>query len=257
MSAADRRRALMALKAEMRAALEAEKDRRKRKIIEAEYEEKLKTLIGPQQPEESATEKSPSVEERRGGEAAPRISKSELKKERRRQRELEERQSLVDKLGETDFSGREEERLNGYLPPGAEVVEIKADGSCLFHAIAHQLNAVKHCRDPATITRPVMHTANDVRMELAAFIRLNREEYSMFLETPLDEFCSQIEQGSVFGGEIEIRAANQCYGCDIEVYTENGVIKYSEGSPRNTMRLCYLKHKYATPHYNAIIVPNA
>jgi len=127
-------------------------------------------------------------------------------------------------------------------------LSMKADGSCLFHALADQI-----CHDP--------NRADKVREAIVNFMAGNRDVFKAMLplsdihpsqsdngpldrneNAQLDEYHRLLAKTRVWGGEPEIQAAAQRFGVTIMVHQENGnILRYNDGIGGNAAHIGYSK----------------
>ena len=131
---------------------------------------------------------------------------------------------------------------------GKVAISMKADGNCLFHALADQI-----CLDS--------NQAGEVRMAIVNFIADNRDVYRALLplsdihngqsqEYPLnldefaqfDEYLHLLAKDGIWGGELEIYAAAQYFGISIVVHQDDGKVHmYNDGANDNTANIGFAK----------------
>lgn len=108
---------------------------------------------------------------------------------------------LLDSFSERDMSV-------AYDPPG--------DGSCMFGAVAHQLNSLRIYRSSSTL-----------RQEVVDFMRANPYfSGSHFLESVLEEnrsnYLQRMERSSTFAGNIELSAMANLFNVRILIFSSLG-----------------------------------
>lgn len=150
---------------------------------------------------------------------------------------------------------------NKNFTPGYTVTGVKADGRCLFRAIAHAtcLRSGEHAPDETRQTE----LADELRAQVADELLKRREESEWFIEGDFDAYVKRIRQPYVWGGEPELLMASHVLRIMIAVFmidrSSGGLTnianygqEYSEGteSPINV-----LFHGYG--HYDMLeTLPN-
>ncbi len=149
-----------------------------------------------------------------------------------------------------------------YTLRGLTEHEIRSDGHCLYAAIADQL--INHGvglkapldiepREDAKSSSSDYQTTREVA---AAYITQNSDDFSPFLEEPLESYVKTIRETGEWGGHLEILALAKAYGVDINVLQADGkVAKIECGSKSSTVALwlAYYHHNYGLgEHYNSL-----
>ena len=185
--------------------------------------------------------------------------KARLKKERRKEEKAAEweanRQAALKEIASRPNlalleSKSFEHRLS---KEGFRIVEVAADGHCLFSAIGCQL-------DP-----PKDHW--ELRALAAKYLLEHRENYENFIELDLielnsdstsidkyEEYCRKIESTGMWGGQIDLEALRRSLGiCSIVFQAEGPELIFNAEAERK-IYLSY--HRFAFSlgeHYNALI----
>jgi OTU domain-containing protein 6 len=146
--------------------------------------------------------------------------------------------------------------------------EIRADGHCLYSAVADQL--VLHDiglvpRIPLTIAgeetseEKILLPYKAVRRTTAAYIKANADDFVPFLEEPLDEYVRKVGDTAEWGGQLELMALAKAYGVKISVLDGNGSVHEiggdDEASKEEEKRiwLAYYRHGFGLgEHYNSL-----
>ncbi len=90
-----------------------------------------------------------------------------------------------------------------------EIVEVAADGWCMFAALAHQLGA----------------SAKDLRKQAAEHMLQNAGEFGVFFEDgSFEAHCAAIAEGPEWGGEAELVALARVAGADICVVSADSEV---------------------------------
>lgn len=181
---------------------------------------------------------------------AKRGKKRDKKAEKERQREArmaEVRAGAGPALREIEM-----EALRARLTPaGLEIVEIAADGHCLYRSLAHQLSDSGEPTDYVTC-----------RKTCAEYIRAHPSDFVPYLlgegidEDGLPAYCERVEASAEWGGQLEITALAHARKRCVEVYSADAPPlvtggEYDANGPR--LRLAYHRHYYGLgEHFNAL-----
>lgn len=144
---------------------------------------------------------------------------------------------------------------------GLRMIDIPADGDCLYASISHQLQE-----------EGIEISVRKLRKSCAQYMRENKEEFASFIsdmdvvsagadstarwETYLQGVEKSADVGGTWGGELELKAASLIYEKTIKVYCVGGhsyTIGDQFSSPRDRqLRVVYLRHAYHLgEHYNS------
>ena len=203
-----------------------------------------------------------------------------LKKERE-EREREER--VAREVAEARAAGpsageAESAKLSAVLRPfGLRVREIKADGHCLYRAVADQLAARaparyreifeifsrSHTRD-AEANAPGDAPVSALRALAARVMRADADAYRPFLETGAAQdddgwsrYLADVESTAAWGGQLELQALAVGLKTPIEVFTADAPpVTMGEafaGEARGVaLRVCHHRHAFGLgEHYNS------
>lgn len=155
-----------------------------------------------------------------------------------------------------DMKQQERDRMLEYMKErGLQEKEIRADGHCLYSAVADQLEQLQiplgaQPGDKATIPYKVVRTA------AADYIEQHQDDFVPFLEEPLPDYLHKIRDTGEWGGQLELMALAKTYRTDISVLQDFGrveKIESGEGEKGKTMWLGYYKHGFGLgEHYNSL-----
>ncbi|KAK3945862.1 otu-like cysteine protease [Diplogelasinospora grovesii] len=140
--------------------------------------------------------------------------------------------------------------------------EIAPDGHCLFAAVADQLSS----HNIPLISTSVLPT--DIRIKepyklvrrtAADYMEQHSDDFSPFLEEPLQQYVSKIRDTAEWGGQLELTALANAYGVEIKVVQDGRTETMaptnhtsSEGGVK-TLWLAYYRHGYGLgEHYNSL-----
>lgn len=155
--------------------------------------------------------------------------------------------------------------LEAYTSRGLREHEIRSDGHCLYAAIADQLENsevglkpkihVNNADDQAHL-KPVIAGYKVTRQVAAAYISQNPEEFSPFLEEPIDQYVKTIRDTGEWGGHLELLALAKAYEININVLRGDGNVEKIECGVDNepkTLWLAYYHHSFGLgAHYNSL-----
>lgn len=150
-----------------------------------------------------------------------------------------------------NFEELEKNRMADQLTEvGLKIVDIAADGNCLYRAISHQLAFQGAVQQPD-------HEA--LRGICADYMQAHADDYLPFLEEEFaspdgfEKYLAQV-RGTEWGGELELRALSEVLGHPIKVYQGKGDPIIDIGQSRKSA-LCVSFHKYlySNAHYNALV----
>lgn len=139
--------------------------------------------------------------------------------------------------------------------------EIRADGHCLYAAVADQLTQRSHSlepRVPITLVpqEKVVLPYKKVRYAAAGWIEGNREDFEPFMEDPLPEHVRKIRETGEWGGHLELLALARSYGVKICVLHSDGRVDSIEDETegdKEEIWLGYYKHSHGLgEHYNSL-----
>lgn len=163
---------------------------------------------------------------------------------------------------------REKERKTmqeAYSSRGLQEQEIRSDGHCLYAAVADQLEHSNVGLKPLiqvdiisddTQQKPAVTGYKITRKVAAEYMSQNPEDFSPFLEEPLDKYVTAIRDTGEWGGHLEILALAKAYGVDINILQGNGKVEKIDCGTYNeprTLWLAYYHHSFGLgEHYNSL-----
>ena len=163
---------------------------------------------------------------------------------------------------------REKERKamqEAYISRGLREQEIRSDGHCLYAAVADQLEYSRVGLKPMiqveisncdTQQKPAITGYKIARQVAAAYMSQNPEDFSPFLEEPLDKYVTAIRDTGEWGGHLEILALAKAYGVDVNILQGSGKVEKIECGMDNepkTLWLAYYHHSFGLgEHYNSL-----
>ncbi|KAF2737474.1 OTU domain-containing protein 6B [Polyplosphaeria fusca] len=144
---------------------------------------------------------------------------------------------------------------------GLQEKEIRADGHCLYAAVADQMETtglgLEPRIEPKINTEDKLPAYKTVRHAAAAFIEQNPDDFVPFMEERLDEYLQKIRDTGEWGGHMELLALAKTYGVTINVLHGDGRIDKigEEGANAEAKEiwLGYYKHNFGLgEHYNSL-----
>lgn len=137
--------------------------------------------------------------------------------------------------------------------------EIRADGHCLYAAVADQLSTrnldLTPTISPKTTTEGPAY--KKVRYAAAGWIEGHKEDFEPFMEDPLPEHVRKIRETGEWGGHLELLALAKSYGVRICVLHSDGRVDKIEdedaGGDKEEIWLGYYRHSHGLgEHYNSL-----
>ncbi|CAH0725956.1 unnamed protein product, partial [Brenthis ino] len=187
----------------------------------------------------------------------PKISKAQKRRDKKIQQE---------KSRELEIKLQEQENINGprnienqailsrLKERNLKMYSVPSDGDCLYKAVVHQLERKYN---------KVIYV-NDLRKMIALHILENKDDFMPFLsnshtnemltDNEFKEYCNQISNTKVWGGQLEIRAISNVLKCPITVIQATGPEAIEQGTEFQgpPLILSYHRHMYSLgEHYNS------
>ncbi|KAF1931331.1 cysteine proteinase [Didymella exigua CBS 183.55] len=146
---------------------------------------------------------------------------------------------------------------------GLRLHEIRADGHCLYAAVADQLSARSvslEPRVPLSLTTAERDNAPPYKMARCAaadWIEGHRDDFEPFMEDALPEHVRKIRETGEWGGHLELLALAKSYGVRICVLHSDGRVDKiedeGEKEGREEIWLGYYRHSHGLgEHYNSL-----
>lgn len=142
--------------------------------------------------------------------------------------------------------------------------EIRADGHCLYAAVADQLKTRDLDLKPRIFVKVIPEESGKqaqdykkVRYAAADWIEQNADDFAGFMEDPLPEHVRKIRETGEWGGHLELLALARTYGVRICVLHSDGTVNKiepeGEQSDLEEIWLGYYKHSHGLgEHYNSL-----
>lgn len=185
----------------------------------------------------------------------PNRQKARLARRAAEQEELA-RQATEDAKNLPDLKQQERERmLQSMKERGLQEREIRADGHCLYSAVADQLEQLRIPLGAAAEEKPVI-VHKVVRRVAADYIEKHQDDFVPFLDEPLAIYLQKLRFTGEWGGQVELMALAKSYETDINVLQDFGRVEKIEsggGNSEKAMWLGYYKHGFGLgEHYNSL-----
>ncbi|KAF2249794.1 cysteine proteinase [Trematosphaeria pertusa] len=165
-----------------------------------------------------------------------------------------------------DLREQERTRMNQHLGRyGLQEKEIRADGHCLYAAVADQMETKGLGLAPRIQPKIIgegdktVPSYKKVRYAAADCIQENSGDFAPFMEEPLETYLQKIRETGEWGGHLELTALAKTYGLKINVLHGDGRIE--EIGPGDGVKaeevheiwLGYYKHSHGLgEHYNSL-----
>ncbi|KAK8201667.1 hypothetical protein IWZ01DRAFT_443138 [Phyllosticta capitalensis] len=162
-----------------------------------------------------------------------------------------------------------ESLLQQFASRGLKEQIIRADGHCLYSAIADQMASqgldLKPRIQPAVIDQNAEGDKKQegfkvVRAAAADWISGHADDFVPFLEEPLDSYVVKVRDTGEWGGHMELIALARTYGVNIKILHADGRVDTIEpgdegnaGGEQKELWLAYYKHGFGLgEHYNSL-----
>ncbi|KAK4556618.1 OTU protein [Recurvomyces mirabilis] len=170
--------------------------------------------------QDHVSEDSPSQQGKKPNRAKARLA--------RRAAEQEElvRQAAAEAKNLPDLKTQERSRmLAATKEKGLREEEIRADGHCLYSAIADQLSEADVSLSLDAVGSNDVPAYKTVRAVAAHYISQHPDDFAPFLEEPLKEYVHKIRDTAEWGGQLELLALAKSYSVDINVLQDFGRVE--------------------------------
>ncbi|TKA62648.1 hypothetical protein B0A49_09664 [Cryomyces minteri] len=165
---------------------------------------------------------------------------------------------------------REQERakmFDEFQKRGLREKEIRADGHCLYSAVADQMEQLGLGLEPRIPHKAVEGADQNknglpgyktVREAAAEYIVQNADDFAPFLEEPLDQYVHKVKDTGEWGGQLELMALAKTYGVEINVLQGGGGVEKIEPEAKivdngKKIWLAYYRHGFGLgEHYNSL-----
>ncbi|ORY08327.1 OTU domain-containing protein 6B [Clohesyomyces aquaticus] len=215
----------------------------------------------PAAPESESPDGSANAPQKRPNRAKARLARRAAEQEALAAKAAEEASNLP------DLREQERTRMKAHFSKyGLQEKEIRADGHCLYAAIADQMETaglgLKPKIQPRIVGEETAEKYRMVRYAAADFIEENPDDFVAFMEEPLDAYLRKIRETGEWGGHMELLALAKTYGVDINVLHGDGRVdkitagehtSAKSGEARKEIWLGYYRHDFGLgEHYNSL-----
>lgn len=226
--------------------------------IESVHEEPTNNLNGSMESLSVSNNKAPNGQIKKPNRQKVRLARRAAEQEAAVEQAAKEAEDLPNlRAKET------EDMRQGFLKYGLKEQEIRPDGHCLYAAVADQLadNRIdlkpkNHIDGLNYDSLSLQATYKSTREVAASYIAANADDFTPFLEEPLDKYVQTIRQTGEWGGHIELLALARAYGRNINVLHSSGKIDTIECGFETQDRpfwLSYYRHNFGLgEHYNSL-----
>lgn len=153
-----------------------------------------------------------------------------------------------------------ESMLAQFSTRGLAEKEIRADGHCLYSAVADQLTQLGLSLASAPSDTPDVAAAIEpyrtVRHAAAEYIEKHPNDFAPFLDEPFDYYVHKVKNTGEWGGQLELMALARTYGVAISVLQGDGRvidIKPEDDATDKQLWLAYYRHGFGLgEHYNSL-----
>ncbi|CAO3681156.1 unnamed protein product [Umbelopsis ramanniana] len=198
---------------------------------------------------------TPNLSDSKGRKKPNRQKQRKERKEAQLQKMREEAEKEAD--GQVDRGQLESEAIQELLVPmRLRVSEVAADGHCLYNAVSDQLAA----------RYKVKTNYKELRKEAADYIKghpddfipfLYKDDGGMYTYDDLKQYCDELENTAVWGGQLEILALSKTRKVPFHIIQMGSpVLKISDDEfpSQQPIKLAYHKHLYSLgEHYNSLL----
>lgn len=190
--------------------------------------------------------------------SALRVSKAQRRRDKKAIKEREREQMIIEAEAENVHGPRnvETQKIKQILKQRELMLqEIPSDGNCLYCAVDDQLKRLGE--DGLGIDKLRKMTSQyllDHKCDFLPFLS-HPETGDVLTDTQYDEYCNDIANTSVWGGEVELRALSHVLKCCIEVIQAVGpsIMVGEEYQDLRKAVLTFHRHMYGLgEHYNSV-----
>ncbi|KAF2169350.1 hypothetical protein M409DRAFT_36196 [Zasmidium cellare ATCC 36951] len=226
---------------------------------EEEAQEKTNGTEEPPSSQQDHTEQQPN-----GGAAKKRNRQKDRLARRAAEQEALAQQASLEAQSLPDLKSLERTRMLASMSAHhLSEIEIRADGHCLYSAVADQL---KYLSIPISTTTTTTTESSEpsykiIRTAAAEYISSHAGDFEPFLEEPLETYVHKIRDTAEWGGQLELLALAKTYGVEVCVLQDYGRVERIEGGDgqggdgegKKELWLGYYKHGFGLgEHYNSL-----
>jgi len=223
-----------------------------RAAIESENANKLRLQSKRHEDELAEFMESLEIEGEKKG-----LSKSQLRYQKKKEKELEEEKRIQAANARVGPTHREIETAGiekTLSQQGLKIKEIDSDGHCLYKALVHQMSLqgdnVVNSRNPHLTLRTLC----------AQYMTEHRHSFEPFLvsedestDISFEDYCKRIKETAEWGGQLELRALAGALKTPIKIITaDSPVVLMGEEYSGNPFVVTYHRHYLCLgEHYNS------
>ncbi|SMY19103.1 unnamed protein product [Zymoseptoria tritici ST99CH_1A5] len=226
------------------------------KVDHAEEDESTSGTAHDSERTHAQTTPNPEEVESTAGGKKPSRQKARLARRAAEQEEIA-RQAAEEAKNLPDMKEQERSRMKDALKQhGLVEKEIRADGHCLYSAIADQLEQLE-IPTGSSPNGEALVGYKLVRAKAAEYIQQHEDDFVPFLEEPLPDYVHKVRNTGEWGGQLELMALAKTYAVDINVLQDFGRVEKIEGGSGDAAGksawLGYYKHGFGLgEHYNSL-----
>jgi OTU domain-containing protein 6 len=202
-------------------------------------------------------------------------SRNESRKKKKKRNILVEyeetrQRALLEQDDSINYKEMEEMKLIPLLrQDNLKIYLIPADGHCLYNSIAHQLNTrISQDYISNIIENNILYASlehkdgtnsgfdyKELRRIASIYMKNHSNDFIPFMQDsqPFDSYCNQVENGAIWGGQMEIQAISQSFELKIIIYQSDMKIVIGEEFSE-FITISYHKYQYGLgEHYNSLI----
>ena len=233
----------------------------KLKQMQATHAEELGALGGGEEAQaaETTAAATTTIEEEQPAALDPeeearqrKLEKARRKREKQREKEQQREREIAEETANAGPLPRDVENaqiMERLAPLNMEIVQVAADGHCLYRAVAAHLTN---------------QTFTSVRALCAQTLQAHADDFSPFCEyteaaPDFDAYVNQVRSSAEWGGHLELRALSMALSKQVHVYSAQSPTALIIGEDHvkedeNPIRLSYHLHYYALgEHYNQVV----
>ncbi|KJY01720.1 otu domain-containing protein 6b [Zymoseptoria brevis] len=226
------------------------------KVVDGDEDESTNGIAKELERTHAQTTPHPEEVESTAGGKKPSRQKARLARRAAEQEEIA-RQAAEEAKNLPDMKEQERSRMKNALKQhGLVETEIRADGHCLYSAIADQLEQLEIPIGSSPIGEALVGYKL-VRAKAAEYIQQHGDDFVPFLEEPLPDYVHKVRDTGEWGGQLELIALAKTYAVDINVLQDFGRVEKIEGGSGDAAGksawLGYYKHGFGLgEHYNSL-----
>mmetsp|Transcript_20997 Transcript_20997/g.31075 ORF Transcript_20997/g.31075 Transcript_20997/m.31075 type:complete len:285 (+) Transcript_20997:79-933(+) len=128
-----------------------------------------------------------------------------------------------------------------------DIIEMDADGNCLFRSISHQLSH-DFGRRHDTVRHEVCNYLEDNKDEFSIFLLLDEDEEDV---RDFDSYVAEMREDGTWGGDVEIVCAARLYKRQVTIFAASGAYNIGIGDEKPSGPDMLLSF-HENSHYNSV-----